>query len=102
MQFISITAKILVLNWHLFDMLYGSCFGFESNTKGHYLKNIFCIPSHFVHVSFYFIRIRDRLSFGPRREKHLSSGCENNKGADQPVHLRSLISAFLFAKCYGL
>ena len=33
--------------------------------------------------------------YGPRREKTYLQGFANNKGADQPVHLRSLISAFV-------
>ena len=32
---------------------------------------------------------------GPRREKTCLRGCVNNKGADQPAHPRSLISAFV-------
>ena len=32
---------------------------------------------------------------GPRREKNLSWWFANNKGADQPAHPRSLISAFV-------
>ena len=32
---------------------------------------------------------------GPQREKTLSSVFVNNKDADQPAHLRSLISAFI-------
>ena len=33
--------------------------------------------------------------YGLRREKNLSSGLANNKGADQPAHPRSQISAFV-------
>ena len=33
--------------------------------------------------------------FGPRREKTGLQGFENNTGADQPAHPRSLISAFV-------
>ena len=32
---------------------------------------------------------------GPRREKTCLRGFANNKGADQPAHPRSLISAFV-------
>ena len=32
---------------------------------------------------------------GPRREKTCLRGFANNTGADQPAHLRSLISAFV-------
>ena len=32
---------------------------------------------------------------GPRREKTCLRGFANNKGADQPAHSRSLISAFV-------
>ena len=32
---------------------------------------------------------------GPRREKTWPRGFANNKGADQPAHLRSRISAFV-------
>ena len=35
-----------------------------------------------------------RLLFGPRREKPCLLGLANNTGTDQPVHPRSLISAF--------
>ena len=31
--------------------------------------------------------------YGPRREKTCLRGFANNKGADQPAHLRSLINA---------
>ena len=34
-------------------------------------------------------------SFGPRREKTCLRGFANNKGADQPAHPRSLISAIV-------
>ena len=33
--------------------------------------------------------------YGPRREKSVLRGLANNTGADQPAHLRSLISAFV-------
>ena len=33
--------------------------------------------------------------YGPRREKTCLRRCANNKGADQPVHPHSLISAFI-------
>ena len=33
--------------------------------------------------------------YEPRREKTLSSMFVNNKGADQPAHQRSLVSAFV-------
>ena len=33
--------------------------------------------------------------FGPRREKTCLRGCANNKGADQPAPLCSLISTFV-------
>ena len=36
-----------------------------------------------------------QLSYGPRREKTCLQGLANNKGADQPAHPRSLISAFV-------
>ena len=32
---------------------------------------------------------------GPRREKTCLRGFANNKGADQPAHMGSLISAFV-------
>ena len=35
------------------------------------------------------------LSDGPRRDKTCLRGFANNKGADQPAHPRSLISAFV-------
>ena len=36
-----------------------------------------------------------KLSYGPRHEKTCLQGFGNNKGADQPAHMRSLISAFI-------
>ena len=36
------------------------------------------------------------IIIGPRREKTCLRGFANNKGADQPAHPRSLISAFVF------
>ena len=33
--------------------------------------------------------------FGPRREKNCLQGVANNKGADQPAHLRRAIRAFV-------
>ena len=35
------------------------------------------------------------MLYGPRREKTCLRGVENNTGADQPAHPRSLISAFV-------
>ena len=35
------------------------------------------------------------FTYGPRREKTCLRGYANNTGADQPAHLRSLISAFV-------
>ena len=35
------------------------------------------------------------VTFGPRGEKTCLPGVANNKGADQPAHPRSLISAFV-------
>ena len=40
--------------------------------------------------------IGGRVLYGPRREKTCLRGFANNTGADQPAHLRSLISAFVF------
>ena len=37
----------------------------------------------------------DYVIYGPQREKTCIWGFANNKGADQPAHLRSLISAFV-------
>ena len=34
-------------------------------------------------------------SYGPRHEKTCLPGFANNTGADQPVHMHSLISAFV-------
>ena len=34
------------------------------------------------------------LTYGPRRKKTCLQGFANNTGADQPAHLRRLISAF--------
>ena len=36
------------------------------------------------------------MIFGPRREKTCLRWFANKKGADQPAHTRSLISAFVF------
>ena len=38
---------------------------------------------------------KGQLLYGPRREKTCLRWFENNKGADQPAHPRSLISAFI-------
>ena len=35
------------------------------------------------------------ISFGPQREKTCTWGLANNKGADKPVHMRRLITAFV-------
>ena len=35
------------------------------------------------------------VKYGPRREKTCLQGLANNQGTDQPVHPRSLISAFV-------
>ena len=37
------------------------------------------------------------IAYGPRREKTCLRGFANNKGADQPAHPRSLISAFVIS-----
>ena len=37
----------------------------------------------------------DQGPYGPRCEKTCLRGFANNTGADQPAHLRSLISAFV-------
>ena len=37
----------------------------------------------------------DRKTDGPRARKPVFGGFENNTGANQPAHLRSLISAFV-------
>ena len=39
--------------------------------------------------------IAKRFIIGPRREKPCHRGFANNKGAGQPAHRRSLISAFV-------
>ena len=36
-----------------------------------------------------------QVKYGPQREKTCLRGFANNKGADQPVHTRSLISTFV-------
>ena len=36
-----------------------------------------------------------RITYGPLCGKTYLQGCANNKGADQPAHPRSLISAFV-------
>ena len=42
------------------------------------------------------MRVRNDSIVGPRREKTCLRRFANNKGADQPAHPRSLISAFIF------
>ena len=37
------------------------------------------------------------IAYGPRREKTCLRGFANNKGANQPAHPRSLISAFVIS-----
>ena len=39
--------------------------------------------------------VNNQRSNGPRPEKTCLRGLTNNKGADQPAHPRSLISAFV-------
>ena len=39
--------------------------------------------------------IFQQIKYGPRREKTCLRWFENNKGADQPAHLCSLISTFV-------
>ena len=41
------------------------------------------------------ISLPDITLYGPRREKTCLRGFANNTGTDQPVHPRSLISAFV-------
>ena len=43
----------------------------------------------------YVIPLSQRRKNGPRRKKTCLRRFANNKGADQPAHLRSLISAFV-------
>ena len=43
----------------------------------------------------YFLIILTLSSYGSRHEKRCLQGFANNKGPDQPVHPRSLISAFV-------
>ena len=40
-------------------------------------------------------RRQEQYEYGPRREKTCLPGFANNTGTDQPVHLCSLISAFV-------
>ena len=44
------------------------------------------------------IQIRRVSTFGPRPENTSLQGFANNKGADQPSHIRSLISAFVIRR----
>ena len=39
--------------------------------------------------------LSDVTSYGPKREKTCHWGFANNKGADQPAHVHSLISTFV-------
>ena len=41
------------------------------------------------------VKCFEQSSYGPRREKNLSSGFANNKSADQPARPCRLISAFV-------
>ena len=41
------------------------------------------------------IKVYFTKTYGPRREKTCLQGFANNTGLDQPVHPRSLISAFV-------
>ena len=42
-----------------------------------------------------FLITNDCFLFGPRHKKPCLRGFANNKGADQPAHLRELFSAFV-------
>ena len=54
----------------------------------------FCLEQEMHIVICETTRVRD-FNMGPRREKTCLRGFANNKGADQPAHPRSLISAFV-------
>ena len=58
---------------------------------------LFCNKFNYVHVRQLYksINIRFYCSYGPHREKTCLRWFANNKGADQPAHLRRLISAFV-------
>ena len=68
----------------------------------------FCNKNHFLHTCIFLIEIKTHKtqdfsnieftfypSYGPRPEKTCLWGFADNTGADQPAHLRSLISAFV-------
>ena len=52
---------------------------------------------HFIVLLFY-LESRQRLQLSRTMRKHAFMSYANNKGADQPAHPRSLISAF-FVRC---
>ena len=56
-----------------------------------------CVSIIFEHLcKFNHMNTRDNKCLnGPRREKTCLRWVANNKGADQPAHMRSLISAFV-------
>ena len=55
-----------------------------------------CICAFIVYIEIHYIiqNATQLTQFGPRREKTCLQRFTNNKGADQPAHSRSLISAF--------
>ena len=42
------------------------------------------------------------IIYGPRPEKTCLRGVANNKGADQPAHLRRLINAFVISSLLSI
>ena len=57
--------------------------GSEEPAHLQYCQSIFCVWT------------QSRVTYGPQREKTCLWGFANNKGADQPAHPHSLISAFV-------
>ena len=53
--------------------------------------NLFDLGGQYLRVG----RVIKHTKIGPRCEKTCLRGFVNNTGADQPAHLRSLISAFV-------
>ena len=79
----SMSVKLLAEHHFEFLRLKGGCTG---SSESMLVKIPHCWKSHVTaHIRF----------IGPRREKTCLRSFVNNKGADQPAHPRSLISAFI-------
>ena len=70
----------------------------------HIILHFDCVPEFFLreliltqkkHEKLHSMSRQRNVTNGPRRQKTCLQGFGNNTGADQPAHMRSLISAFV-------